>query len=102
MSHSTALDKIGREFGSQEKVIERAFISCPSFRTLCGDYVACSLTLARFRQSGSKEACLREAEHSELLQDLAAEIETRLWSMGLVSGDSATGCHPGAEQGLGR
>ena len=98
MSRSTVLDKIKREFGSREKVIERAFISCPSFRTLCGDYVACSRTLARCRKSGSKETRLREREYSELLQSLAAEIETRLHAVGSVSEDSATGAYPVAGQ----
>jgi hypothetical protein len=91
MSHATVLDKIKREFGSREKVIEWTFASCPSFRALCGDYVACSRALARCRHPGSKEACIREAEYSELLQELAVEIETRLHAVGCTSGEPAAG-----------
>jgi len=78
MSHSTLLDKIKRDFGSREKVIERVFASSESFRALCRDYVDCSRALAGFRESASKQARDYEAEYSELLQELAGEIEARL------------------------
>jgi hypothetical protein len=86
MSHSTVLDRIKRDFGSRERAIERAFTNCPSFRALCGDYVACSRALVGSRKSASPEACRREAEYSELLQELAEEIETRLHAVGRVPG----------------
>jgi hypothetical protein len=100
MSHSTVLDKIKREFGSRERLIERVFTNCPSFRTLCGDYLACSRALAGSRKSASPEACLREAEYSELLQELADEIETRLCAVESVNG-LCRRVAPGAGQGLG-
>jgi hypothetical protein len=78
------LDKIKREFGSRENAIERAFRSNESFRALCREYVACGRALAGYRESSSKEACLREAEYAELLQELAVEIDTRLNALGSV------------------
>ena len=101
MSHSTVLDKIKREFGSRERIIERAFTNCPSFRALCGDYVACSWALVGCRKSSSPEACLRETEYSDLLQALAEEIETRLCAVESVRGFRGR-VPPDAGQGFGR
>jgi len=78
------LDKIKRDFGSRENTIERVFTSNESFRALCREYVARAGALAGYRESSSKEACLREAEDAELLQEHAAEIDTRLNAVGSV------------------
>lgn len=80
MIDSATLEFIKKEFGTREKVIERVFQSCESFRALCRDYRDCARALARCRASESEEARLREVEYSELLMELRAEIQARLHS----------------------
>jgi transposase-like protein len=84
MSDSDALKAIKREFGMRDNVIERAFKSSESFRAVCRDYQDCARALSRWRKSASEEARLREAEYSELLLELTAEIEARLQAVGSI------------------
>lgn len=85
MSDSATLELIKREFGTRERVIDRAFRSSESFRGLCRDFLDCSRALARCRKSKSEEARLREAEYSELLMELTGEIEARLQAVGSIA-----------------
>ena len=98
MSHSTLLNRIKKEFGSREDVIEGAFTSSESFRALCRDYFVCLRALAGFQKLDSKEARLREGEYSELLQELAVEIEARLNAVGSVPTCRSIG-RRGSEEG---
>ena len=78
MSDSETLKLIKREFSSRERVIERAYNSSASFRALCRDFQDCARARSRWRNSECEVGRLREAEYSELLLELTAEIEARL------------------------
>jgi hypothetical protein len=89
VSTSAILELIKKEFGTRERIIERAIKSSESFRSLCRDYRDCALALARCRESESEEAVLRAVEYSELLVELADEIEARLQAVGTVTDDNS-------------
>lgn len=81
-SRATTLTRIKPRFVGREAALDRAFETSESFRGLCGDYLACAATLARWQESGTENARLREQEYSELLDELTREIEARLRSDG--------------------
>lgn len=74
------LDMIRHRFPGAEAALGSAFKASESFRGLCGDYLACAATLARWQESEAEDARLRVQEYSELLDELTREIEARLRS----------------------
>lgn len=79
-SQATTLSMIKHRFAGREAALDRAFETSESFRGLCGDYLACAATLARWQESEARDARLRVEEYSELLDELTREIEARLRS----------------------
>lgn len=77
---ATTLEMINRRFAGAGAAVERAYETSESFRSLCGDYLACAATLARWQESEAEHAQLRAQEYSELLDELTREIEARLRS----------------------
>jgi hypothetical protein len=75
---SQTLAMIKRRFGGRDSAVERAFETSESFRGLCRDYLACAIALTRWQELASEEAPRRVTEYSELLAELANEIEARL------------------------
>jgi len=67
-------------FAGAGAAVERVFEASESFRSLCGDYLACAATLAQWQESEAEHAQLRAEEYSELLDELTREIEARLRS----------------------
>ena len=78
MDSEATVAMMKRRFAGSELAIERACVASESFRGLCRDYLACAAALARWQESGSEEARLRVEEYSELLDELAKEIQAHL------------------------
>jgi hypothetical protein len=64
-------------FPGRDALIERAYRESGSFRDLCADYRKCAAAVERWRRSGGV-SCARAGEYTELLDELAAEIEAWL------------------------
>ena len=75
---AATLAAIKRQFAGRDHDLERAFERSGAFRGLCRDYLTCLAALGRWRDVDSAEARARAAEYSELLVELAQEIETQL------------------------
>ena len=62
-------------------LIERAYRNSPSFRDLCQDYRNCAVALDRWIQLAGDEPAQRVEEYTELLAELAAEVESWIVEM---------------------
>ena len=72
------LAAIKGRFPGMKAIVQREFTESESFRVLCRDYVTCATALARWQESESNEGRARSREYSELLDELAQELEARL------------------------
>ena len=70
--------RIANRFDVEERELERVLTEDPTFRTLCWEYVMCAKALIHWRDSDTEVASARGAEYSAMLDELTAEIETRL------------------------
>ena len=79
------LSLIQAAFPGRERLIERAYSDNRPFRELCDDYHKCVGALERWKQLESDQPVQRSQEYTELLAELAAEIEIWLQAMGTGS-----------------
>ena len=70
--------QISSSFPGNERLIDRAYRDDPTFRELCDDYVRCAAVLERWQRSGGDESSSRTEEYSELLAELADEVQAWL------------------------
>lgn len=77
-SDKNTLAAIEERFPGMKGVVQREYTESESFRGLCRDYVTCATALARWQDCESNEGRARSREYSELLAELANEIETCL------------------------
>lgn len=75
------LAAVKREFGARAEAVGQACERSASFRSLCRDYFICLKALEHWRESRSDAAPERSAEYSELLAELAREIEAGLQAL---------------------
>jgi adenosylmethionine-8-amino-7-oxononanoate aminotransferase len=71
-------EEVKRRFTGRDADVERAFRDSPTFRGLCGDYLACVAALEHWQAATSEEAPRRAAEYAELLGELTQEVERHL------------------------
>jgi transposase-like protein len=69
---------IKSSFPGYERLIDLAIRDDSSFRELCEDYQMCANALRRWQRLNGEETSSRCEEYSELLTELAEEIETWL------------------------
>jgi hypothetical protein len=70
--------QISSSFPGNERLIDRAYRDDPAFRELCDDYVRCAAALERWQRSSGDKSSSRSQEYSELLAELAADVEAWL------------------------
>jgi hypothetical protein len=68
-------------FPGRDRLVERAYRDNRPFRELCDDYRRCRAALESWRQRENENTDERSREYTELLADLAAEIEVWLQAM---------------------
>ena len=78
--------QINSSFPGYERLIDLAYRDDPIFRELCDDYVRCAAALKRWQRSNGDESSPRIEEYSELLAELANEVEA--WLDGMVDDSS--------------
>ena len=70
--------QISSSFPGNERLIDRAYRDDPTFCELCDDYVRCAAALERWQRSNGDESSPRTQEYSELLAELADEVQAWL------------------------
>ena len=70
--------QISSSFPGHERLIDRAYRDDPTFRELCDDYVSCAAALERWQRSHGVKSSPRSEEYSELLAELADEVQAWL------------------------
>ena len=73
--------QIGSSFPGYGRLIDHAYRSDPTFRELCDDYLKCAAALKRWQRSHVEKSSPRSEEYSELLAELAGEVEAWLDAM---------------------
>ena len=73
--------QISFSFPGYGRLIDLGYRHDPTFRELCDDYLRCAAALERWQRSGGDESSSRTQEYSELLTELAGEVETWLDAM---------------------
>jgi len=73
--------QISSSFPGNERLIDRAYRDDPTFHELCDDYVGCAAALERWNRSNGDKSSPRSEEYSELLTELAGEVEAWLDAM---------------------
>lgn len=73
--------QISSSFPGNERLIDRAYRDDPTFRGLCDDYGRCAAALERWQRSSGDESSSRSEEYSELLAELADEVQAWLDAM---------------------
>ena len=73
--------QISFSFPGNERLIDGAYRDDPTFRELCDDYGRCAAALERWQRSDGDESSSRTQEYSELLTELADEVEAWLDAM---------------------
>ena len=73
--------QISSSFPGNERLIDRAYRDDPTFRELCDDYAGCAAALERWQRSSDEESSSRTQEYSELLAELADEVQAWLDEM---------------------
>jgi len=68
-------------FPGRDPIVERAYRDNRPFRELCDDYRRCRAALESWRQREDENTDERSREYTELLAELAAEIEVWLQAM---------------------
>ena len=70
-----SLSRVISQFEGWEDCIEKSFQESEDFRSLCEDYVVCARVLEDWQVSTAANAGQRRQEYTELLTELAKEIE---------------------------
>ncbi|MEX1311687.1 MAG: hypothetical protein AB1Z65_14775 [Candidatus Sulfomarinibacteraceae bacterium] len=70
--------RISSSFPGHGQIIDHGYRNDPTFRELCDDYVRCAAALNRWQRSQVETSSPRSEEYSELLAELAAEVEAWL------------------------
>ncbi len=78
--------QISSSFPGHERLIDHGYRNDPTFRELCDDYVRCAAALKRWQRSHGEKSSPRSEEYSELLAELADEVEA--WIDGMADDSS--------------
>ena len=77
---------VSSSFPGYGRLIDLGYRHDPTFRELCDDYLRCAAALKRWQRSNGDESSPRIEEYSELLAELAGEVEA--WLDGMVDDSS--------------
>jgi hypothetical protein len=80
-SRQDARSLVRDAFPGQDALIDSGFRDHPPFRELCRDYRECAVALERWRRLTGEGPSSRAEEYTELLAELAEEIELWLGAM---------------------